>query len=43
MSQATLLLYGPVGSTKTVTFGAAAQLTNQSLALVVEEFLPLPP
>jgi membrane-associated protease RseP (regulator of RpoE activity) len=41
-AQALLLLYGAVGSTKTVTFGTAAQVENQSLGLVVEEFLPLP-
>jgi hypothetical protein len=40
LSQATLPLYGKVGSTKVVKFGAAQQVANQSLTMVVEEFLP---
>jgi hypothetical protein len=42
VSQATLPLYGPVGSTKSVQFGTAAQVANQTLQMVVEELLPLP-
>jgi hypothetical protein len=41
LAQATLLLYGKVGSTKVVKFGAAQQVANQTLTVVVEEFLPL--
>jgi hypothetical protein len=40
LSQATLLLYGKVGSTKVVTFGAAQQVANETVTMVVEEFLP---
>jgi len=40
LSQATLLLYGKVGSTKIVKFGAAQQVANETLTMVVEEFLP---
>jgi hypothetical protein len=41
LAQASLPLFGKVGSTKTVKFGSAAQVENQTLSLLVEEFLPL--
>ncbi len=41
LAQANLTLYGKVGSTKSVTFGEATSVANQTLALTVEEFLPL--
>jgi len=41
LAQETVLLYGPVGSTKSVHFGTAAQVENQTLTMTVEEFLPL--
>lgn len=42
LSQMVVLLSGPVGSTKSVTFGAAKSLANQTVDLAVEELLPLP-
>jgi hypothetical protein len=39
--QVATLFYGTVGTTKKVTFGAAAMLDNQSIDLTVEEMLPL--
>ncbi|MGH7280092.1 MAG: PDZ domain-containing protein, partial [Polyangiaceae bacterium] len=41
-SQIAVLMGGPVGSTKSVTFGAAKSLANQSVDIKVEELLPLP-
>ena len=40
--QAATLLYGPVGSIRTVTFGAAARLANQSVGVAVEELASAP-
>jgi C-terminal processing protease CtpA/Prc len=34
------LLSGPVGSQKMVQFGSAATLSNQTVALLVEDLLP---
>jgi hypothetical protein len=42
VAQATLPLFGRVGSTKSVKFGTAANVANQTVTMVVEEFLPLP-
>jgi hypothetical protein len=42
LAQANVLLYGKVGSTKSVSFGEATSVANQTLTLTVEEFLPLP-
>ena len=39
--QVATLFYGPVGASKMVTFGEAATLENQTIALQVEEMLPL--
>jgi hypothetical protein len=41
LAQGLVPLYGPVGATKQVKFGQAAQVANQTIALPVEEFLPL--
>ena len=41
VSQVSLLFFGKVGSTRMVTFGAAATLSNQSVPILVEELLPL--
>jgi len=40
VAQASVLLFGKVGSTKMVAFGAAAHLGYQSVSLTVEELLP---
>jgi hypothetical protein len=42
IAQANVLLYGKVGATKSVSFGEATNVANQTLTLTVEEFLPLP-
>jgi Aspartyl protease len=41
-SEAALLCFGAVGSTKMVQFGAGAGVANETVALQVDEFLPLP-
>jgi hypothetical protein len=41
-SEAVELLFGSVGSSKTVMFGSGPSLANQSVTLEVQEFLPLP-
>jgi hypothetical protein len=41
-AEAVVLCYGTVGATKEVAFGAAASLADQTVALAVDEFLPLP-
>jgi hypothetical protein len=40
-SEATVLLYGAVGTTKSVEFAAAKKVANQTLTLSVMELLPL--
>jgi hypothetical protein len=40
--QVAALLYGAVGSTRLVKFGAATTLANMSVPILVEESLPLP-
>ena len=37
------LLLGALGTTKRVTFGTASKLTGQTVAVAVEDLLPLPP
>ena len=39
--QVAALLYGPVGTTRSVTFGKAATLSGKTVPLVIEETLPL--
>jgi Aspartyl protease/PDZ domain len=39
-TEATVLLFGKVGATKMVQFGAAAKLDNMTVAITVNEFLP---
>ena len=41
-SEVSVLLGGKVGSTKTVQFGSAQTLGNQTVTLKVDELLPLP-
>jgi len=40
--QVAALIYGKVGSTKAVTFGAAAKLAHMTVPILVDETLPLP-
>ena len=40
ITEATLLLFGKVGATKRVQFGAAAKLDHMTAGIVVNEFLP---
>jgi len=42
VSEVTVLLAGKVGSTKSVQFGSAQTLANQTVSIKVDELLPLP-
>jgi hypothetical protein len=41
LTQVEVMLGGAVGSTKSVQFGSAATLANQTVSIAVDELLPL--